>query len=144
MNFRTKLQSIILLFSIVLMTYNCGKVDTSNYYISPFSISLNDPDFIDLQTSGNYVCVTGGYYNNGIIIYRSGDTFKAYDRTCRYNEEDLCQVGKSSGGSTPVVTCECCDSEYELVFGSITQGPTTLPLIEYSVSQNGDYLYISR
>jgi len=99
-----------------------------------FNIDLN-PDYWALRSSGGFVTVTGGALNNGIIIYRMGDTFYAYDRTCPYDPEKgkVTVVAKN----TIVGKDAVCGSEFSMPLGGqVQKGPSARPLKQYQVSYN--------
>jgi len=144
MNNRSKIYTILLYSSFIGLFVAC-KSDSQNtvpYAYVNISIDMQDPEFINLQNVGGTEMITGGYNNNGIVVYRSGiDEFKAYDRTCPFNVDDDCQV-KTDSTSQILVVCSCCGSKYELVYGSVVKTPAKIPLKEYRTSFNGDYLRI--
>jgi len=99
------------------------------YVVEPFWIYNieSDPSATDLLTTNGYIYVTGGYNNNGIIIYRQKmagdiDDFIAFDRTCPY-EVKRCQV-KMLRESIYDCECECCGSIFNLIAGTVNQGPS--------------------
>ena len=140
----SKIHIFLLLAILFSLTTFCNDPNqgTIPYAYVNISIDLQDPEYINLQNVGGTEMITGGYNNNGIVVYRSGiDEFKAYDRTCPYNIEDDCRVYIDST-SQVLVKCPCCGSKYELVYGSVVQTPAKVPLKEYNTSFNGDYLRI--
>ena len=76
---------------------------------------------------------SGGY--RGIFVYRmSVDEFRAFDRACPDNPHQ-CTL-RISDENPLMVYAECCESEYLLIDGSVSQGPSNYPLREYRTSFN--------
>ncbi len=76
---------------------------------------------------------SGGY--RGIFVYRvSMDEFRAFDRACPDNPHQ-CTLSISDENLL-MVEAECCESEYSLIDGSVSQGPSNYPLREYRTSFN--------
>lgn len=127
--------AVIILLCILFFFTAC--TDENNQNIPNvqvnFTIYLNDPDYNALKAIGSSLTVNGGYSRlGGIILYRSDQyNFKAYDRVCTFNVDDLCQVDIDGA----LATCPCCESIFVLTAdGSIAQGPATAPLKEYNTS----------
>ena len=104
-----------------------------------FDIDLNSVDFSCLNTTGNFVYVTGGAFGNGIVIYRKSiDEFKAFDRTCTYKSQEGCKI-KVDG---IFAIDSCCGSKFLITDGSVNSKPATVPLKEYSTVLNGTILHV--
>lgn len=100
------------------------------------TINLDLPEYIDLQTVGNWTYITGG--NRGIIVYHLGiDDFVAFDRVCTYHPEDGCRIVVDRSSNITARDSVCCGSEFSIIDGSVLQGPATLPLYQYTVDFNG-------
>lgn len=119
--------------------------ETVPYAYVNFSFNIDrDPSYYALRATGGYVSVTGGALSNGIIIYRSGDTFYAYDRTCPYDpEKGVVTVVRSN---SILAKDAVCGSEFSMPLGGqVQKGPSVRPLKQYQVSYNsltGDvYVY---
>ncbi len=126
----------IFLFVLPLLIFSCKK---STDQIPPasvdFYIYLTQPDFQTLNTVGNYVYVTGGV--KGIIVYhKTIDEFAAYERTCPFdpNTSGALVVVDSSG--LGLVDYHC-GSKYNILDGSIVNGPTSYPLRQYYCEYDG-------
>lgn len=83
---------------------------------------------------------TGG--SRGIIVYRdSFSSFKAYDRHCTYDSSNSCAL-VSVDVTNITGLDDCCGSKFNLLTGSINQGPATFPLKEYQTTFDGGVLHI--
>ncbi len=125
------------LISLFFFSYSCTKEKQSvvPYSYVNITIDLNDIEFIDLQAIGGKVAVYGGV--KGIVIYRSNiDEFKAFDRTCTFDPISDCRVGFDDSNIV-LVKCSCCESQYELNFGTVSVGPASLPIKEYNTTYGG-------
>jgi len=148
---------VIIFFIIITLALQLDSCKNNNQHIIPdvyvdFTINLNDPMFIDLNTNGNAVIITSsyagtssaGYNNHGIIVYRySEDEFYAFDRTCTFEEAKDQAVNIDNPGD---VTAECphCHSEYVLPnLGYPTdKGPARYPLKQYNTSFDGVIVHV--
>jgi nitrite reductase/ring-hydroxylating ferredoxin subunit len=139
MDQKSKINRFYIISIVLLIFIGCGQ--ENDEHTVPFTyvnitITLQDPEYIELNAPGNRIFVTGGYNNNGIVIYRSSFyDFKAFDRTCTFNVPDNCRVDGSTN-STVLVKCKCCGSEYELNSGSASKGPSGIPLKQYKTYFN--------
>ncbi len=119
-----------LLFSIILIQPNCRKKDDVVPYTKVnFTIFLSDPDFVTLQTVGNYVFVTGGVC--GIVIYRrSLKEFTAIERCCTYRVSDRCAVIHDTVNALQL-KCPCCHSVFSITTGTRLSGHAERDLVLY-------------
>lgn len=139
----------IALFSIAsVVVFSCNKdinkeiIPDVPVYIGP--IHITDPEYQELfnLTYGTHVELDQGYMGNGIVVVNMGNNeFAAYDCTCTHEIESGCFVRPDESNSI-IVKCKCCGSTYELLNGSVTQGPANYPLKKYKVTFNGEYLSI--
>jgi len=91
----------------------------------------SDPEYTQLLVQNNSLYVTGGYLDNGIIIYRyktegTVDDFLAFDRTCP-NEADTC-IMKIDKNDFFKAVCSCCGSEFNIIGNYMEKGPAKYPL----------------
>lgn len=122
----------ILAMIFLLPVSGCKK--NTDYGDIPFvtvsiTLPLSLPEYSALNAIGNYVDITGGY--KGIIVYRKSlDQFAAYERACPYdpNEPNALITVDSSG-----VICvdHHCGSKFNIMDGSVLNGPATRPLKQY-------------
>lgn len=149
--------SIVLSLGITLSSCNKDKNDVIPDVTVSFSISLNDPQFMNLSVFGNAALVNrntnnigslaAGYDGNGIIIFSWIDNeFYAYDRTCPHDYE-------VNNISIPVIidprntmnaVCPECGTVYSLnAGGTPSQGVGRYPLKNYRASFDGLRIYVS-
>lgn len=104
-------------------------------------IDINSTMYIELNTIGGWVYLTGGY--KGILIYRIAvDEFVAYDRACPYDPFETCaRIAMDPSG----LTCSdsCCTSKFGILDGSVINGPATIPLKRYNTFYDGSVLSVS-
>ena len=133
---------VLLLLATVVLLGCEGNVNVSPIPDVPVNleVNLNDIDNVALKQIGGFIYADGGV--RGIILYRkSQNEYKAYDRNCTFQPEDICaQVSFHSSGFYLEDTC--CDSVFD-TDGFPTGGPAEFPLKEYRVSQAGDILFIT-
>jgi Rieske Fe-S protein len=131
-----KIQFFLILFFIFLFHVDCKRKEDNvvPYTKVNFTIFLGDPDFVTLQTVGNYVYVTGGVA--GIIIYRKSlNEFVAIERCCTHNPNDRCAVLVDST-NTLQLHCRCCNSRFSIMNGSVLSGIASRNLTLYETSYN--------
>jgi len=135
------LLGVLLLFVFVADTQCKKTVDEIPLVHVYIDVSLNDPNFVDLNAVGGWVYITGGV--KGIIIYRKSMTeFVSYERNCPYTPNASCaRVVVQQDNVT--AKDSCCGSLFSIVnAGAVTQGPSTRPLKQYSTTLNGYMLHI--
>ena len=102
-------------------------------------INITLPSYSSIAVTGGWVYISGG--SKGIIIYRkSTDEFMAYDRHSPYDVDEGCTVNVDSNNVEIIDPCS--GSKFSLFSGSVTLGPATLPLKQYSTSFNGTILRV--
>ena len=130
---KTKIQLIFGFLALMLLFFSC-KFEQSEIPNVPVNIRLNldDPQYYELQVTGNAVYITGGV--NGIIVYRrSSDEFVAYERTCPYDPD----CGKVTFDEDIFFAQDtvCCNSKFSLdVDGAVVEGDSKFPLRIYSAT----------
>lgn len=138
----TLFRIIILSLLAGVLLFGCKKDRPGGVPLTPVdvSININNPSYADLAVPGGWLYLTGG--SMGIIVYRkSMSEFAAMDRHCPYQPQDLCRVYVDESEVIARDTL-CCGSSYLIMDGSVTQGPTALPLQRYNTSFNGTTLRI--
>lgn len=140
---RTTLLTLFLgMVFIVIMSISCG----DNTELIPnvpvdFTINVTNTQYIELNTVGGWIYLTGGY--RGILIYRSSvDEFMAYDRACTYDFELECaRIEMESSGIIAVDSC--CGSRFIITDGSpLVEGPAYIALKRYQNYFDGEYLHV--
>ena len=121
---------------LLTITFACKK---STDQIPPasvdFYIYLTQPDFQTLNTVGNFVYVTGGV--KGIIVYhKTIDEFTAYERSCPYDPNTSSAIVSVDSSGLGLVDYNC-GSKYNILDGSIVNGPTSYPLRQYYCEYDG-------
>jgi len=136
----------ILLISTILLFSTCKEdnkhpVPDVPIYVDP--IFIYDAEFNNLLNPYGMVFLKNyGYMGNGIIVINIGNNvFKAYDATCTYEIKQGCFVQQDSN-SMLLVKCNHCGSKYEVTYGAVNTGPSTVQLKEYKTSFDGEYLRI--
>ena len=133
----------LILFTFLVLTA-CSKKENPpptipDAYVN-FFINPNSTEYLELNSPGGSVALTGGY--RGIIIYRlTLDQFLAYERTCPYDPwEEGARIDIEESGLTTV--CPVCGSKYILLDGSPFEGPSTYFLKQYRTTYDGNLLYV--
>ena len=108
----------ILFFLFTISFISCEENDPQD--ILPevkvnITISLNLPQYLELQTPSGWAYTNGGL--RGILVLNTGigtPPFKAFDRACPNND---CPAPMNFDGSLKM-KCTCDDSEYSIIDGS--------------------------
>ena len=144
--FRFKILALLFL----LLSGSCKKLEESVPY-APIDVYIN----IGLPSYQRLITATGGIYYNefnysigyrdrGIIVLnKNGFEFTAYDRTCPYQVNDSCNLLWVIPNTLTVID-SCCGSKFNLLDGSVMNGPATKALKAYNTSFSGasNVLYI--
>lgn len=124
------------MLTAITLVFSCKKstdqIDPANV---DFYIYLTQPDFQSLNTVGNYAYVTGGV--KGIIVYhKSIDEFAAYERSCPYDPNVSSAIVEVDSSGIGLIDYHC-GSRYNILDGSIVNGPTSYPLRQYQCDYDG-------
>lgn len=144
----SKIRIFFLFLAMICLFTGCEeeKKRIIPYTYVNFSIRLDNPQFIALNSVGNAVVITSsydgsnsaGYDNNGIILYRaSEEEFYAFDRTCPYDVEKSIAVEIDESGIMAV--CPACNSTYVLpnIGFPTKESPSKYALHQYQTSFDG-------
>ncbi len=103
-------------------------------------INILDPNYSSLAGLGAWKYVDGG--SKGIIIFNlDNETYLAYERHCPHDPESSCS--QIEVDETNLVAIDsCCMTKYQLLDGSVLDGPGNLPLLSYSTSFDGNIIHI--
>jgi hypothetical protein len=101
-------------------------------------INLSNPQFANLNTFGYVHLRTEGV--RGIILHKSGNTYRAFEQNCSFNPYDACAtVDVHPSGQYMVDTC--CSSLFDWD-GRPIGGPAFFPLLQYNTILQGNFLRI--
>jgi len=109
-----------------------------------FTINPNSMQYFDLNVVGGWMYVSAREPSRGIIIYRyMEDEFKAYERTPP-NNPDACGIPNALivDENYPFVVDGCTDYKYSILDGSITEGGSGYPMIQYYTQYDGTNLRV--
>jgi len=128
---------ILLLCTLILTGISCNKdkyqfpYANVNYYLYP-----NNAEFNGLNFAGGWTYIDGGV--NGILLFHDYfDNYIAYDRACTNEALNSCEQIYINEEELNMLSCHCCDSEYFIFDGSVTQGPAHYALHRYRTSFDG-------
>ena len=128
---------------IFLYIIGCG----SDYNFPETNVNIILP--ITMPEYNNVYNNLWGYeYLNGglggiIIVKGMDDDFIAYDRACTFEINSKCIVSGESSND-PILTCNsCCESQFIIIDGSVTNGPANQALKKYHTYFDGEMLYIT-
>jgi len=130
-----------ILLPTVVCLYGCKNQyeGIPNVNVNVF-INIQNPQYQNLSGMGSWAYIEGG--SKGIIVFNlDNDNFLAYERHCPYQPENTCS--KISVDETNLFAVDtCCSSKYQLIDGSVIDGPATLPLKRYNTSFDGNIVNI--
>ncbi|MGB0368937.1 MAG: hypothetical protein ACPGU4_02005 [Flavobacteriales bacterium] len=136
----------ITLVSFFLYTIICagscrkGTISGIPYVPVNLQLTVSNPQFAPLLAVGGWLTIGGG--SQGIIVYRfSPNEFRAYDRHCTFQVDDVCRVDMESTDIS-AVDSECCESKFLIVDGAPIDGPANIGLHQYNTSFDGNTLLI--
>ena len=131
---------IILTFSLISLSSCNDSVDyIQNVYVN-IEVSVNQPEYSDLDAIGNSIFISGGV--KGIIIYHANvNDYRAFDRSCSFEPSTQCAYIDSINST--IASCNCCTSKFLIDQNGITaNGPALRSLKEYYTSFSGGLLKI--
>ncbi len=137
-----KMKKYLLFLLTIFVHFSCGEYvhETIPSRSVNINISMRDANYYKLNHYGGYLYLTGGV--SGIIVYRLDETtFKAYDRACPYDwEKTDSWLWVEPSGLT--IIDSCCGSRFNIIDGTVINGPAKLPLKYYRTSFDGMMLRI--
>tara|TARA_B100000963_G_C22397809_1_gene567420 strand:- start:261 stop:677 length:417 start_codon:yes stop_codon:yes gene_type:complete len=103
-------------------------------------INIQNPQYQHLSGMGSWAYLEGG--SKGIIVFNlDNENFLAFERHCPYDPQNSCS--KISVDETNLFAVDtCCSSKYQLIDGSVIDGPGSLPLKGYSTSFDGNIIHV--
>lgn len=137
----SKIAIILILTSFFSTIPACKRETRIPYAYVDFVLYLDLPEFTELKTPGNYLYLTGGV--RGIIIYcEFTDSYKAYERNCPFEPANA-QAILDVDSTGLFLECRHCDSKFMILDGSVINGPTKYPLMQYSAYlESGNALHV--
>lgn len=137
----SKIAIFLFLLSFFSVLPACEREDRIPYVQVDFVLYLDLPEFQELKTPGNYLYLTGGV--RGIIMYcEFTDSYKAYERNCPFEPADANSILDVDSTGLFLV-CRHCESKFMILDGSVINGPTKRPLLQYPTYLNNNVLTIS-
>lgn len=139
----TRILAISAFMLAILCTSSCKRRNPSGIPYVPVNLQLtvSNPEFVNLQAVGGWVYIGGG--SQGIIVFRaSAEEFKAFDRHCTFQVDDICRLTVDETGNRAVDE-DCCESKFLLFDGAPIEGPANLGLHQYNTQYNGNTLWIT-
>lgn len=131
-------KSLLILLPIL---FSCKKENINQQLGIPYVnvdryILLNDPNSLSLNAVGGFLYLNAG--SRGIIVYhRAFEEYVAFDRHCTYNTSDACGKVSLDSASSVILNCACCASKFSLIDGSVLNGPSLNPLLQYNAQISG-------
>ncbi len=137
------------LFIAILLTTTCFlvsgcKKEKNEYNIPEVYVDVyiytSLPQYSSLNAVGGWAYVSAGY--KGIIVYRNGpDTSSAFDRVCTFEPSKPCEiVNVEPNGLT--AKDDCCGSRFQIIDGTVVEGPAFRSLKPYNTFWDGNVLRI--
>lgn len=129
---------ILGLLTNILLT-SCEKNGSNPVPSVPVSISLNLdlPAYNTLKSPGGWVYVNGG--SKGIVVYRNFDEFVAMDRHSTYDVECDSAIVSVDENNFLQLNDACSDSKYNMLDGTVIEGPAKWGLRRYNTTWDGTY-----
>ncbi len=145
---------IITLLFISLNSCKKSKNDVIPDVYVDFTLNLNDPQFINLNSAlqsaiidsktNNYGSSAAGFDGNGIILFNYVDQFYAYDRTCPHDYVVNGLSVKVNIVDGIYAECPNCHTRYLLASGGTpSSGIGRYPLKNYRVINNGNSITVT-
>lgn len=134
------LKNFLLAIMIIVSFTACEDNDTIPEVNFNYYVDLNSVDYNSLKVPGNAEYLHQGGYLGIIIHCNYQGEYRAYERACPYDhEKDGAIVEIDSSGNA---TCPVCNSQFELFNGTVLEGPSEMPLKQYSTELDGSRLYV--
>lgn len=132
--------------SLLLIGFSSCETDPFIDTLPPTSfddifINLSLPEYQDLFTLG-YVYLPVSGVSRGIILYREGNTYRAFERTCSFDPGQATALVDVNNSGSAMIDYSC-TSIFSLFNGSPEAGPARSPLRQYEIIQDGSFLTIT-
>ena len=131
-----------LILMMLLTQATCeNNVQNIPYVPVNFDINLNLPAYNSLNFPSEHLILAGG--SKGLIVYRyTLDQFVVLDRHSTYDISLGCSVSVDSDGLLISDHSDCSESKWIILDGTVSQGPSLLPLHRYNTNWNPPILTI--
>ena len=124
------------IFTLVLL-YSCGKDSSDIPYVRvDYRISVVE---FEQRANSNRVMTVQGQGVAGLVIYRNGSNYVAYDRCSTVNPEKRCAVVPDPNSVFELVDT-CSGAKFLLLDGSPAKAPAKRSLRQYSVTVSNNFL----
>lgn len=125
----------LICFLLIICIISCNSSGSNNNCFPDnfvdVTVDLSLPEFIDLNVPGGWSYTNGGL--KGLVIFRSGNNFKAFDRRCP--EQDQASCAAMEVENNIILKCSCDGNEYNSLNGSLLVGEGSCFAKEYLVQQ---------
>ncbi len=130
---------ILLLTTTSIFLIGCNEANQHPIPNLPVNIYLNLslPAYQELNNPGGWAYVNGG--SKGIIVYRNFDQFVALDRHSTYSPDSACAIAEVDSINFFSINDPCSDSKYNILDGTVTQGPAKWGLKQYYTTWDGGF-----
>ena len=140
------IRRLLFLLIIILPALNSCETELGADTIPPITfddifINLSLVEYNELITKGSMYIPAGGR-SRGIILYRSGSTYQAYERTCPYLPYEATSILDINAAGT-AMTDYSCGSIFNFQTGLPEAGPAINPVQQYRTILNGGFLTIT-
>ena len=143
---------LLLLHSSFLILSACGSDGPAQQQQMPYgvvnlSLNLTNQQYRALRADNGVAAFArngpaGPAGVKGIYVVRqNAQSYLAFERNCPYQPYDACAL-VSLDRSRLFLRDSCCNSQFDLR-GQVTGGPSVRPLLQYSVSLQGDLLTVT-
>lgn len=114
-----------------------------NVFVNEY-VYLSNPSSQPINFIGGSIYHQGGY--RGLVIYRrymNGDSndWAAYEQACPDHYSRDC--GLLEVDDDIYLKCPCDDTRFLMFDGTVTEGESTYPVLQYKVNWQGDKLHIT-
>ena len=158
------MNKLVLIFIALPLLFSCSKSGNSSTPTTNFfpPVAVNVTVNLTLPQNNALLQLQGWKYepggNKGLVIYHTiNDVYVAFDRTCPVNPTDTCAyVSMDSSGTyyscskTHIIGPICsstsagiCKSTFLPDNGFPRSGSATIPLRQYNVKYDADFIYIT-
>ena len=124
-------------------TISCTDEDTFPKIRVSESIPITMPQWSNVFNNvWGYDIIENAGLGGIIIVQGLNNTFIAYDKSCTFEKTNQCTVSGNYNNET-ILTCGCCESQFNVIDGSIFNGPANQALKRYNTFFDGHILYVT-